>query len=116
MSVIQEVALNRLLPLQKRYRNTWIYDSVVTLGDEVGLILHNTRIVRIDAEGNVRLNSGGWRTVTTKRRMNEALEALGLDVSVYQEAFVWYTWALDDDLEDSVTFVDDAIVGQVSRG
>lgn len=46
--------------------------------------LHNTTVVLFSANGSVTLNSGGWKTVTTKDRMNKA------GVRVYQEKFVWY--------------------------
>lgn len=36
------------------------------------------------------LNTGGWRTVTTKRRMNECASALNLPFRVWQEKTVWY--------------------------
>ena len=35
--------------------------------------LHDTDVVTIDKRGNITLDSGGWQTVTTKARMNDAL-------------------------------------------
>lgn len=47
---------------------------VVNLGDDsVGLVLHSTTVARWYRDGLIVLNSGGWRTVTTKDRMNRAL-------------------------------------------
>lgn len=43
---------------------------LVTLGDALGVQLHDTIIVKLFANGEVRLNSGGWQTVTTKQRIN----------------------------------------------
>lgn len=34
---------------------------------------HATVVAKRDARGKITLNSGGWRTVTTKARMNQAL-------------------------------------------
>jgi hypothetical protein len=34
---------------------------------------HKTDVVKRDAHGRITLESGGWRTVTTKARMNQAL-------------------------------------------
>ena len=34
---------------------------------------HNTDVVIIRPDGQYRLNSGGWKTVTTKNRMNMVL-------------------------------------------
>lgn len=38
--------------------------------DRVGVRLHGTYVVEISEGGTYRLNSGGWRTVTTKDRIN----------------------------------------------
>jgi hypothetical protein len=37
---------------------------------DVGIILHATEVVTIHADGTYTLRSGGWRTLTTKDRMN----------------------------------------------
>lgn len=47
-------------------RNTFRF----TLGSETVIRLHGTDIVRKLLDGSVVLNSGGWKTVTTKDRMN----------------------------------------------
>ncbi len=49
--------------------------------------LHATRIVTFHRDGRVELNSGGWRTVTTKERMNRYLPS---GWRLYQDAHVWY--------------------------
>lgn len=60
---------------------------LVRLGpEEIGLKLHYTFIVRFFLNGDVILNSGGWRTVTTKARINEFAEG----VSVYQKDWLWF--------------------------
>ena len=53
--------------------------------------LHSTDIVKLEA-GNITLNSGGWETVTTKRRMNEVLKEWGLPYSVHQKDFRWFVY------------------------
>jgi len=50
---------------------------------------HSTNVVEFDAT-SVTLNSGGWQTVTTKRRMNQASNEFNLGYSVYQRAHAWY--------------------------
>lgn len=50
---------------------------------------HSTQIVKYDDQSIV-LNSGGYQTVTTKRRMNEVASTLGLGFRVYQENFDWF--------------------------
>lgn len=101
-TIVQQVAGHRLQPVGRK-GNTWVgYD-----GTNVYLVLHNTHIVRVNPEGDVRLSTGGWRKATTKRRINQALEALGIPGRVYQEDFEWYHGA--------EPFVDGKIVGRVER-
>lgn len=38
----------------------------------------------------VKLSSGGHFSVTTKRHINNALSALGVNASVYQRDYTWY--------------------------
>lgn len=51
--------------------------------------LHSTVIARLK-NGTVTLNSGGWLTVTTKKRMNEFLREYDIPASVYQKRGTWY--------------------------
>jgi len=41
--------------------------------DSVGIVLHNTAVIRFYADGRIVLNTGGWYTVTTKDRLNRCL-------------------------------------------
>lgn len=50
---------------------------------------HNTDIVSFTSD-TVTLNSGGWRTATTKRRMNEVAETFGLGFQVWQHSGDWF--------------------------
>lgn len=51
----------------------------------IGVKLHATYVVVIHADGTYTLNSGGWRTVTTKSRINQFSPAY-----VYQDDGEWY--------------------------
>ena len=52
--------------------------------------LHDTTIFCMDmARGVISLDTGGWFTVTTKRRMNEAFKAFGLNQRVVQVDGYW---------------------------
>jgi hypothetical protein len=51
----------------------------------VGVRLHNTYIVRFWYDGKITLHTGGYRTVTTKDRINQFIKG-----SVFQKAHVWY--------------------------
>ena len=56
------------------------------------VVYHDTEIVTVYNDGRIRLNTGGYFTVTTKRRMNQAASQFGLDYRVYQKNFQWYVW------------------------
>ena len=65
-------------------------DTVNVKDSEIVVLLHGTDIVTIDREKmSLRLNHGGWTTVTTKSRMNAILSHLGLS-TIYQKDFYWY--------------------------
>lgn len=52
---------------------------------------HNTDIITIDkVSDTVILNSGGYRTLTTKKRMNEVMEDFGISVRVFQRKYDWF--------------------------
>lgn len=51
---------------------------------------HWTDVVKSDASGTVTLNSGGWRTATTKLRMNQAANQFGLGFRVSQRKGSWF--------------------------
>ena len=46
-------------------------------GDVISIVYHGTEVVSVTRQGTVILNTGGWPTVTTKVRMEEALEPIG---------------------------------------
>lgn len=67
--------------------------------DSVSIILHGTTVVRFYPNGLVKLNSGGYHTHTTKKRINKYSP-----VSVYQKNFEWF-------LRDGTPFEDNMLVG-----
>lgn len=69
-------------------------------GGAFSVRLHKTDIVTIRPDGTYRLNSGGWRTKTTKTRMNEILPGFG----VLHTAGIW---SIGDEF-----FTDGMLVGQ----
>ena len=69
---------------RKIAHNTYV---VAFEGGDVGLVFHNTCVVRWRAVGGVVLNSGGWCTVTTKQRINAVLPPGWF---LYQDDWVWY--------------------------
>ena len=66
------------------YRTTWFSN------DNFGGVRYiNTDIVTWK-DNKVTLNSDGWETVTTKRKMNQASNQFGLRFDVYQDNFQWF--------------------------
>ena len=59
---------------------------------------HSTRVVSLSVDGMVTLRSGGYRTFTTKVRMNQASNQFDLGFTVWQKNFNWFV-----DLPDGST-------------
>lgn len=63
--------------------------SIMATGDKLAIVYANTLIV--DKHGDtITLDSGGWETVTTKRKMNQAARQFALGYSVTQRNFKWF--------------------------
>ena len=54
---------------------------------KIAVRLHNTDVLTFHPNGDVQINSGGWRTVTTKSRLNRYLPS---PLRVSAKKFVWY--------------------------
>jgi len=63
--------------------------SVFTENGSTYVVYHNTAVVRFN-ENEIELNTGGWRTVTTKARMNQASNQFDLGYQVYQRDYAWF--------------------------
>ena len=50
---------------------------------------HNTDVVKFNSD-EIVLNTGGWKTNTTKARMNQASNVYGLGYRVYQKDWEWF--------------------------
>ena len=62
------VSLLRSRPERKVCNNTYLRRDAVTGG--IGVYLHGHQIVLFQEDKPVRISSCGWRTVTTKQRIN----------------------------------------------
>ena len=58
-------------------------------GNDTVVRLYSTDIVRVNAE-RVILDTGGYSSTTTKRRMNQAAAEFGLGFAVYQKRGIWF--------------------------
>ena len=65
----------------------------------ISVRLHGTDVVRFYPNGLVKLNSGGWHTQTTQRRINKYSP-----VKIFQKNFEWF-------LADGTPFEDNMLVG-----
>ena len=61
------------------------------IGNEDYMVVRywNTDIVKFNNE-RIILNTGGWSTATTKRRMNQTSEQFNLGYQVYQKNYNWF--------------------------
>ena len=53
------------------------------------VVFHNTTVVGFDSE-TIVLNTGGWETPTTKKRMNQTADQFNLGFRVFQKNWVWF--------------------------
>ena len=82
-------------------------DAIEAENGNVSCYLWNTRIADVTAD-KITLRSGGYRSTTTKSRLNALLRLTGRKLSIYQQNFVWYVYdgALGERVEfhDGITF------------
>ena len=68
--------------------------TVTTYDSYTCVQYHSTVVVKFNGR-EIILDSGGWRTNTTKTRMNQASREYGLGFYVFQDNFDWFV-KLDD--------------------
>ena len=74
---------------------------------------HNTAVVQVVNDRYVILNSGGWLTPTTKRRMNQASDVYKLNYLVYQKGWVWYVQTPNTIIEFADNIIIDKLSGKI---
>ena len=60
------------------------YAEILPCGS-VGILLHSTHVVKIHPDNTYTLQTGGWKTSTTKDRINQYSP-----VRVYQHKYEWF--------------------------
>lgn len=83
------------------YRTAWADN-----GDTGSVIYASTEIVSW-RNGQITLRSGGWETVTTKRKMNQAASQFALGFDVFQRNHKWFVGLPSGevvDFHDGMTF------------
>ncbi len=82
--------------------------TVSTEGGWTRVVYHQTTVVKWNAE-KIILDTGGWKTVTTKTRMNQAANQYDLGFLVYQKDFNWFV-CFPPDWGLSVEFIGQTLV------
>ena len=85
--------------------NTYLVRNSGVPGDSIHLKLHDTYIITWYQDGRTELNSGGWRTVTTKARLNEHLS--GHYIS--QVKGQWYVCRYQNGKHEDVCMFEDGV-------
>src|SRR4051812_36037837 len=63
--------------------------KVTTEGGVTRVRYHSTTVVEFSAS-HITLRHGGWRSVTTLRKMSQASRQFDLGYSIYQRDFEWF--------------------------
>lgn len=63
--------------------------TVTTEGNQIAIRYHNTNVVKFSPNWIV-LDSGGFRSATTKKRMNQTSQVYNLGYKVFQKNYNWF--------------------------
>jgi hypothetical protein len=89
-------------------------NTAVFTGDDAALtvVLHQTAVFKKYPDGRIELNSGGWRTVTTKNRINQAFRQLApsMRARVHQENGDWFVQVGGYETGRSIPFADHMVI------
>jgi len=111
-SIVDDAALKST---RKVYNNTLEYELI---NGGFGIQLHDTEILRSNEDGQIILSSGGYKTSTTKTRLNHYLSEFNTGFVIYQEKGIWYLAKLpwNDDhnsvFEDGITLTMNFEIGK----
>jgi hypothetical protein len=79
--------------------------SIFTEAGKTRVVYHGTAVVIFDSE-RIILDSGGWRTATTKSRMNQASHQFELGIQVYQKGGKWWVIGIGNGRPCPIEFSD----------
>jgi hypothetical protein len=77
------------MKMAQQHKITGRATNIQTTNGNTVIRYHATDVVSFNAK-EIVLNSGGWRTATTKTRMNQAAGQFDLGYSVFQKDFDWF--------------------------
>ena len=104
-----ELLIGRCRNSRKLANNTYLHRN----GEDICVRLHNTDVVTFKPNGEAILDSGGWKTVTTKERINKYSP-----VGVFQNKGQWYIGDWNSNIKECPLFFDGMIIsksGKVKR-
>ena len=64
--------------------------KMVRMMDRMVFMYHNTAVVTKFLDGTIKLNSGGWKSATTKLAMNQASNEWNMKFAVSQRKGEWF--------------------------
>ena len=83
--------MNRAIVNRNNWSNSNTFVEYNSNTDCSTIVLHRTAIAVYDHKNQaLKLNTGGWYSVTTKSRLNAILQGLIAGASVFQRDFNWY--------------------------
>lgn len=85
-----------------------LHTAVQRDGGIIRVVYHSTAVVEATPEA-ITLNSGGWRTATTKTRMNQAANQFALGFQVYARKGAWFVGLADG---SEVPFADRMVINR----
>jgi hypothetical protein len=94
----------------RTFRRTFQKVFVENNTNTVVLRLHETDIVRVKPNGDVMLNTGGWKTWKTMQSMNDVLELFDMAVSSSNGPVVAGNWIVEDGHGRRYRYADNMLV------
>jgi hypothetical protein len=89
--------------------------SIEVRSEKTIVRLHNTAIVTLFPKA-VELNSGGWRTATTRTRMNQVSNEWHLGYCVFQRKGEWFvSYRVGGRIENPLKFFDGIAVPRADK-
>ena len=83
--------MNRAIVNRNNWSNSNTFVEYNSNTDCSTVVLHRTAIAVYDHKNQaLKLNTGGWHSVTTKSRLNAILSELKCGFRVFQKNFDWY--------------------------
>ncbi len=82
-----------------------VHTATFTQDHWTQMVYHDTVVAKFN-QHEIVLNSGGWETATTKKRMNQFSEQHSLDYQVYQTKGQWHV----DFKGEEIKFYDNMIL------